>query len=274
MRSAIAAQTIQSLQPTITGGKSDIGKTEAVSAPPKDLNYWSTRNIDAPTNYIFGYGSLVNSQSRMASLGNNTFAIPARISSDFGYVRKWNFHSITKMTALGLERVNDGKQTINGVIYPVSTDDMTIWDNREVGYKRIEVPWRFVQSVGWQGLPSMGKLWAYVPEDGDRRGPANYDYPIVQSYVDVCTIGFLEYGEEFTKEFLETTGGWSEWWLNDRLIERRPWVYLREHGMVDKLLANYPSRGNAFNKRQHVAFEADCIPESKLCSKTVALNPQ
>jgi len=39
---------------------------------------------------------------------------------------------------------------------------------------------------------------------------------------------------------LETTEGWSNYWLNDRELARRPWVHNPEADDVDKMLAAVP----------------------------------
>ena len=50
-------------------------------------------------------------------------------------------------------------------------------------------------------------MWIYVPDGPGSSGPgkglspASFDYPILQTYVDVCVIGALEYGREFALEF-------------------------------------------------------------------------
>lgn len=238
--------------------------TIAANSNQQSEDFWNKNNVHKPENYIFGYGSLTNSKSREASLGTRSEAIPARISAKFGYTRKWNQRSQTLMTALGLEKGSGS--TINGVVYPVSGTDMDIWDARETGYERKLVPWELVQSTGWQGLPSTGKLWIYVSKNA---ATPDRDFPIVQSYVDVCLLGFLEYGEDFAIEFLKSTEGWSEWWLNDRIMERRPWVYLKEYNVIDKLLkTQLPPKGSTsvFEARKNFAFEEPCIPENRICA--------
>ena len=49
----------------------------------------------------------------------------------------------------------------------------------------------------------------------------------------------MEYGIEFAINFVKTTKGWSEWWLNDRINSRRPWVYESNFKIIDKLLKTY-----------------------------------
>ena len=42
---------------------------------------------DQPTQFIFGYGSLINSASRNSTAGKTVPAIPVRVSAAFGYIR-------------------------------------------------------------------------------------------------------------------------------------------------------------------------------------------
>ena len=45
-----------------------------------------------------------------------------------------------------------------------------------------------------------------------------------------------KYGEPFAHELLETISDWSDFWLNDRELARRPWVYNPASSQVDALL--------------------------------------
>lgn len=202
--------------------------------------------------FIFGYGSLINYTSRRQTNPESKDAIPVRVSPEFGYVRAWNFHgSSSKLTALGLRKIETGNEanSINGVIYPVNGTDMSLVDAREEGYTRVEVPWKFVQCYSWPALPhpEQTKLWMYLPESPYL---PNREYPILQTYVDVCLDGCFEYGEEFAIEFLESTFGWSQFWLNDRLLARRPWIHCPNHQFIDRLLEKHPKKENNAHRRR------------------------
>jgi hypothetical protein len=80
-----------------------------------------------------------------------------------------------------------------------------------------------VESVGWQPLPTSGRIWVYAPqkptsagEPGVGQGP-DAEFPLLQPYVDVVVEGGLEYGPDFAREILETTDGWNNYWLRPRL---------------------------------------------------------
>ena len=218
-----------------------------VLAPAAAKDWWGEKLKSPPSQFIFGYGSLINSLSRGSTVGADVPAIPVRVSAAFGYVRVWNDRSSSGFTALGLDKVAPGEKgsTINGVLYPVDGTDMAKYDLREQGYGRIEVPLDEIEAVSWRRLPETGKIWVYVPLGPDGRPGVGLprpdaQYPLLQSYIDVVVEGGLEYGEDFAREAIETTGGWSDTWLNDREIARRPWVHDAQSAAVDALLASAP----------------------------------
>ncbi|SAK90322.1 hypothetical protein AWB76_06542 [Caballeronia temeraria] len=215
----------------------------ALAAHSQTTDFWGTRLPDQPTQFIFGYGSLINTPSRNETAGKPVAAIPVRVSAAFGYVRSWSDRSGSGFTALGLRRPLEGEapMTINGVIYPVG-NDMSAFDQREKGYVRLEVPRALIEAVSWQALPSQGTVWVYVPkvegeQPGERLPVPDAKFPIVESYVDVVIEGGLEYGADFAREIIETTRDWSAYWLNDRTLARRPWVFDKQFAKVDALLA-------------------------------------
>lgn len=67
-------------------------------------------------------------------------------------------------------------------------------------------------------------------------------FPMVQSYVDLCINGCLEIeslyrtANGFAEEFIRTTSGWNANWVNDRIYPRRPFIYAPTAGAIDKAL--------------------------------------
>ena len=54
--------------------------------------------------------------------------------------------------------------------------------------------------------------------------------------------GGLEYGDDFAREIVDTTIGWSRFWLNDREFARRPQRVLDpKAAKVDDLLTSTPA---------------------------------
>lgn len=215
-------------------------------APAHSEDFWGRMLPDQPVNFIFGYGSLINTASRNATSAHPIAAIPVRVSAEFGYVRAWNDRAASGFTALGLRKPEPGESamTINGVLYSVAGNDMAAFDARERGYVRVEVPHADIEAVSWQAVPAQGHVWVYVPdvpghEPGIGLPPPDTRFPIVESYIDVVIEGGLEYGPDFAREIIATTKDWNEYWLNDRPLARRPWVFDKQSGAVDKLLAQF-----------------------------------
>ena len=211
---------------------------------------------DQPTQFIFGYGSLINSASRNSTAGKMIPAVPVRISAAFGYIRTWNDRSLSGFTALGLRKPRPGEtgSTINGVIYAASDAEIARFDAREAGYARVEVPRDDIEAVSWQRLPETGEFWVYIPvkpnaEPGVGLPAANAEFPMLESYIDVVVEGGLEYGDDFARELIETTFDWSDYWLNDRELARRPWVHDPASSKVDDLLMESPDAAAKLKSR-------------------------
>ena len=147
-----------------------------------------------PTEFVFGFGSLISTASRIRSSPLSKDAIPVMVSADFGYRREWNFQpsGSAKFTALGLCSTTSGiGDEINGVLYPVG-DDLEALDEREHGYIRVQIPLRFLTPLSWQKLPYYEehhhslRVWTYVPVQVDHlpgcmsSGPC-LEYPILQT---------------------------------------------------------------------------------------------
>ena len=216
----------------------------AIAGPARAEDFWGRMVADQPTNFIFGYGSLVDTASRDATAKKPIAAIPARVGAAFGYLRCWCSRSASGFTALGLRRPASGEtaMTINGVLYPVVGSDMAAFDRREGGYARVEIPRDQIQAVSWQRLPEQGKIWVYVPvvegrEPGVGLPPPSSAFPLLESYIDVVVEGGLEYSPDYAREIIATTTDWSAYWLNDRELPRRPWVFDKQSSAVDKILA-------------------------------------
>src|SRR5690606_26329348 len=89
-----------------------------------------------PVHFIFGFGSVINEESRRRTVDEPCGVIPARLD---GYRRAWNVHCPTaNITVLGLETWVGG--TVNGVLVPVHDDaSLAAFDEREHGYVRVRV---------------------------------------------------------------------------------------------------------------------------------------
>jgi cation transport regulator ChaC len=176
----------------------------------------SYREMERPMaiHYVFGYGSLINSESR-ARTGRSGMAIPARVT---GVQRIWNFvDRRTRMTALGVVRREES--VTNGTLVSVPAADLLLFDRREGGYTRTRLDHSRV--IGWDGQRVRADaIWIYLPNEP---GWPSQDCPIAQSYVDVVLVGCLEVEGSFAAEFVRTTTNWGYPWVDDRSAPR----YLR-----------------------------------------------
>ncbi|MDD1621863.1 MAG: gamma-glutamylcyclotransferase [Methylococcaceae bacterium] len=188
--------------------------------------------------YIIGYGSLMQDQSRQRSVPNAATAYPVMVK---GYRRGW----LAKGPGVGFDTtylgtVPDQDGRFNAVLYHVSPDDIPAMDKREFFYCRLAV-----EPTGYTllkpGTPTpQGQVWIYANKP-DSVATANELHPIVQSYVDIFVSGCLEQEqryalENFAEQCLATTSHWSTAWVNDRLYPRRPYIYQPKAGQIDKLL--------------------------------------
>jgi hypothetical protein len=233
-----------------------LGAAFLLVVPARATDWWGLKLPGQPTQFIFGYGLLVNSASRDSTAGKRIPAIPVRISPEFGYIRTWNDRSLSGFAPLGLRKpsANEKASTINGVLYAVDGDDMAKYDAREEGYARVEVPRDDIEAVSWQRPPEVGRIWVYIPvkqngEPGVGLPAANAQFPLLESYIDVVVEGGLEYGDDFARELIETTSDWSDYWLIDRELARRPWVRDPASAEVDEFLKSSPDTAAKLKSR-------------------------
>jgi hypothetical protein len=229
--------------------RSDTGRVQ----PRTD--YWGRRLSAMPRDFIFGYGSLINTHLRDHTSVAPIAGMPARLSAAFGFVRAWVFRCPSGFTALGLRRPRRGEpaMTVNGVMYPVEPTDLAAFDMREAGYVRVPVPLDQIEAVSWQAVPASGTIWTYVPADdagtASRLVGASDEFPLLQSYIDATVEGALDYGVDYAREVIETTADWSPYWLNDREMARRPWIYDRHYAEADALLSTTEPAAGYFADR-------------------------
>ena len=161
--------------------------------------------------YLFGYGSLINSESR-ARTGCSGAAIPVRVK---GLQRAWNFvDPATRTTYLGVVRREESMT--NGILVSIPAADLPLFDQREAGYTRTSL--EHARVSGWHGqeVPK-DALWMYLP---NAPGFPSRHCPIAQSYIDVVLAGCLDVDESFAAEFVRTTTNWGYPWVDDRSAPR------------------------------------------------------
>lgn len=207
--------------------------------------------------YIFGYGSLLETESRKRTNPLVETVYPLKIH---GFLRGWFARTgVEGLTTTFLGCVKTAQESfVNGVIYEVSKEELNELDKREKGYKRILVNHEEIEDY-FSIINSTDKVFIYSNEFLNNKIPADSlptkDYPIVQSYVDMCIQGCMEIESEhdssvikdFTKDFIQSTKYWSKWWVNDRIFPRRPFIYRPDAYKIDGLLKLYLENKSLFN---------------------------
>ena len=191
--------------------------------------------------FIVGYGSLMEDASRRRTSPRAGPAHPVELA---GFERGWFERGSAigfSTTYLGVRRDPDAHA--NAVVYAVQPDELAATDARESSYCRSAVPLASVRVLDVAfALPRGAEVWIYVT-DPRRIAAPDARYPIVQSYVDVFLSGCLEQEErfhvnDFARECIATTTGWSGSWVNDRIYPRRPFVHQPRAGEIDRLLSS------------------------------------
>lgn len=249
------------------------------------------------TNYIFGYGSIINNRSRTVTRNlirstakSDGVQCNAAVGNDFEdnavaagltplkYCRQWCFKSDTGFTALGLTLksqedveapLSSAENFIFGVLFPVTDSELTVFDEREVNYHRIQLGVEDLIILPQYGSSlaqnrarlmldpssvhylnsktSITTIWTYIPDDEYNRLPSP-EYPILTTYLDICLTGCYEWGagsndlnvvmspdlknassKMLMLNFLATTHGWNKYFLDDTPMSRRPWLHRSKH---------------------------------------------
>ena len=191
-------------------------------------------------NYVVGYGSLMDAASKKRSWPKSSGDRPASIQ---GFERAWNVRGTSigfSTTFLGVTQQADAKMVtaLYRVGDPVS---FAAGDTREAPYCRVRVSPERISMLDGSATPDDGDIWIYVVRP-DHLQPADANYPIVQSYVDIFLNGCIELAKhavnkdfDFVTACITTTEGWSTHWVNDRANPRRPYDEPNAF-LIDKLL--------------------------------------
>ena len=178
-------------------------------------------------NYIFGIGSLIEQASRMRTTPAALYVLPARVK---GFARGW----WARTGAVGFSTtfvgaLPDNSASMNGVVYAVSDEELARTNKREAGYTPMDIT-KSVEILGGSFKPK-GRVWVYANvfknEHELKNSLPSPEFPIVQSYVDICLTGCLQIQQgfpeagDFAAEFIQSTREWSKYWENDRAYPRR-----------------------------------------------------
>lgn len=179
--------------------------------------------------YIFGYGSLINEESRKQT-GITGKAIPVRIHH---MTRGWNYDvdtihhpklSNTPYTAVGVTiDKNNFDSTVNGVIFDIEYDEISKYDEREARYQRYQIDPMDIEILETNNgndafLDQNAIVYVYIVPDDIVLSLDDIDTRILkQSYIDKFISGCFDVnGYEFALECIESTKGWNGKYQNDR----------------------------------------------------------
>jgi hypothetical protein len=189
--------------------------------------------------YIFGYGSLMQRESRRGTCARAEFASPVIVK---GVARGWfDQTGGVSWNPTYLGGALDEDAVCNGVIFQVTSEEFSTYNQREIGYQPTKIdPSQITMLDGSQTVPE-GDIWFYGNTGKKFPSP---EHPIVQSYVDVCLDGCLEIEAmyslarqaNFAEQFIKTTSNWQSPWINDRIYPWRPFVYVPRSTQIDTLI--------------------------------------
>ena len=189
--------------------------------------------------YIFGYGSLINSNSRrITGIAGDSLAVRVQ-----GLERTWVGWKGTQMRAVAARPMADA--CCNGVLFEVPESELDKFDVRETHYTRTLLDLSQVEYLpGYEALGKNAQVWVYL---FNHQGYGLSHAPIVQSYLDVILLGCQEITSTFAQEFIQHTLNWALW--HD---DRKHPIYPRaqshtEAVQLDLLLAQHLPQ--AFSRR-------------------------
>lgn len=194
--------------------------------------------LQGSKNYIIGYGSLMEKESRTRTNPTAYIAKPILIK---GFERTWGHNGGNyKITFLTI--VNKKNSKVNAVYYPISIKGLKKLDKRESSYCRIKVPPKDLNFYGKKVKIDNTNFWVYAANPKRLKSP-NQNHPIVQSYVDIFMNGCIQIQikykiKNFANQCIETTKEWSPYWVNDRIHARRPFKVPNAY-KIDQLLSKY-----------------------------------
>lgn len=190
--------------------------------------------------YIFGYGSLIDSQCRVATSRSASHAAPVNV---IGIQRGW-FGRVDDVGPTYLAALPNQNFNCNGVIFKVSVQELEAVDEYESGYERKRIDPKNVMMLDDSKPVANGDIWFYTCAVKRFATPES---PILQSYVDTCLNGCFEIEAKFpqakeakfAEQFLQTSSDWSRYWINDRPQPEHP-----NSSKIDELIGKVLAQEN------------------------------
>ena len=137
--------------------------------------------------YIFGYGSLIERESRIAAWPSAQFASPVIVK---GVARGWfDQTDVPSWSPTYLGGIAEANAETNGVIFRVTAAEFDSYTQRETGYRPTQIDPSQITMLDGSSTAPDGDIWYFA---NARKDFPSDVHPIVQSYVDVCLDGCLE----------------------------------------------------------------------------------
>ncbi|MDG1418729.1 MAG: hypothetical protein P8P99_13085, partial [Maricaulis sp.] len=175
------------------------------------------------TDYIVGYGSLLNRYSRETYSALTDPVIPVIAH---GWRRGWTVrYGDEGATYCGVRAVA-GARLVAALVPAEVTPQLR---HRERGYVFTEVTRSSLRAIDAHSGPlPEARFWIVVNR---QQVLADARHPVPQSYIDTCLLGCLEIGgEAMALAFIRDTELWDGHWLNDR--RHNPTLYPRHAPLV------------------------------------------
>lgn len=210
------------------------------------------KNSRKPTDFLFGYGSLINNKS-ISHTGKSNIgkSIPVVLKKSAGFRREWVCFPKSKhgeYSFLAIKKSKSKSHNIHGVLAPIYRN-IKDFDKRENGYKRIKIKYDpnkkccFKPLCGYK-LPDYKCTIHFYIVSHNALKPTK-ECPITQNYIDVVVLGAMEYGLDFTEKIIKNIKGWRGegnvvHWIDDR-SKRKKRQYMKNVSCkilkkVDKIL--------------------------------------
>jgi len=151
---------------------------------------------------IITYGSLINTQEIEKQQDDPTHIIPVKLETfkrSFNQRPAWR-KSTGEYSAVLNVQISE-QNWLNGVCYCYADFDFTTLDNRERGYSRTVVPPDKINGYQGHRLPDLAGIFIYL-------GKKEYEHSTLlpnPDYLDICLKGAKNWGEDFYRDFLNTT---------------------------------------------------------------------
>jgi len=151
---------------------------------------------------IVAYGSLINPQEIETQREQPSHIIPIKLETfkrSFNQRAAWRESSSEHAAVLNAQ--TSEKNWLNGVCYCFRDFDFSALDNRERGYSRTAVLPDKINSYQGHNLPELAEVHIYLGKK-EYKNSTTLPNP---DYLNICLMGAKHWGEDFYRDFLNTT---------------------------------------------------------------------